>query len=124
MRPRPSVLVRRTSHGWRAEVGTPDQWLPARNLSGLFTQLRLLVDLTTARVVFKTGDDELDLLLAETRTAWRRADTATRTAQSLADRLLSRADDLSNRDIAALIGKSHQRIAQLRHQRRHNGDPG
>jgi hypothetical protein len=116
MASRPSVLVRRVGAGWRAEAGAPGQWVQARNLSGLFNQLRLLVDLNASRVVFDTGDAELDALLAEIRTAWRRADAARRTAQALADRLLSRADGLSNRDIAVLIGKSHQRVAQLRQQ--------
>jgi hypothetical protein len=126
MAPRPSVLVRRVGDRWRAEAGAPGQWIQARNLPGLFNQLRLLIDLDASRLVFHTGDAELDALLAEIRTAWRRADTARRTAQALADRLLSRADGLSNRDIAVLIGKSHQRVAQLRQRRRHHpggGDP-
>ncbi len=120
MGPRRTVLVRRVGDGWQAETGAPGQWVQARNLSRLFTQMRLLLDLATVRVVFHTGDAELDGLLVEIRTAWRRADTARQAAHGLADRLLSRADGLSNRDIAALIGKSHQRVAQLRQRRRRN----
>jgi hypothetical protein len=122
MSPRPIVTVRRVGDGWQAEAGAPGQWVQARNLSGLFTQLRLLVDLSAARVAFATGDAELDALLADIRAAWRRADTANRAAQALADRLLSRPSGLSNRDIAVLIGKSHQRVAQLRQQRQHTPD--
>jgi hypothetical protein len=121
---RPTILVRRIGDGWRAEIGAPGQWFQARNLSGLFVQLRLLVDVTAARIVFHTGDGELDELLSKVRTAWRRADTATRAAQALADRLMSRAGGLSNRDIAVLIGKSHQRVAQQRQRLHHNTDEG
>jgi hypothetical protein len=124
---RATVLVRRMDDGWRAEIGAPQRWVEARNLSGLFAQLRLLVDPTTTRLMFHTGDDELDALLDEAQAAWRRADAATRAARALADRLLSRPDGLSNRDIAALIGKSHQRVAQLRQRQRHHSnedDPG
>jgi hypothetical protein len=124
MPPRPSVTVRRVAHGWRAEIDSPRQWVQARNLSGLFVQVRLLVDLAGTRLTFRTGDDALDTLLGEIRTAWRRADAARRAAQVLADRLLSRDDGLSNRDIAAVIGKSHQRVAQLRQQHRHDADKG
>jgi hypothetical protein len=52
MAPRPTVTVRRAGDGWRAEAGASGQWFEARNLSGLFTQLRLLVDLDASRVVF------------------------------------------------------------------------
>jgi hypothetical protein len=115
---RPTVRILRDRSGWHAQLGTGAQPLRARNLSGLFTQLRLLLDVATVRMVFDTGDAELDNLLAEVRAAWRRADQVSRAAQALADRLLARADGLPNRDVAVLIGKSHQRVAQLRQQYR------
>jgi hypothetical protein len=50
---RAGVLVRRTGHGWRAEIGAPDRWFEAGNLSGLFAQLPLLVDPAPTRLMLR-----------------------------------------------------------------------
>jgi hypothetical protein len=78
------------------------------------SQLRTLVDLQTVTIEFRTGDDELDALVRELRAAQRRAETATRQVHTLTGELLARSQGWTNRDLAALIGKSHQRVAQLR----------
>jgi hypothetical protein len=108
------ITVSRTGEGWRAEIPSLDKPLGARMLCSLFVQLRTLVDLHETTVEFRTGDDELDALVRELRAAQRRAEAATRQVHTLTGELLARSQGWTNRDLAALIGRSHQRVAQLR----------
>jgi hypothetical protein len=111
---RPVITVSRAGDGWRAEIPPLGRSLRARMLHSLFVQLRALVDLQTATVEFHTGDDELDTLVRELQAAQRRAEAATRQVHALTGELLARSPGWTNRDLAALIGRSHQRVAQLR----------
>ena len=110
----PAVTVSRAEDGWRADIPTIDRSLGARALNSLFAQLRRLLDINEALIQFRTGDGELDELIRGVQTAQRQAQAATRQVRDLTDRLLSRSDGWSGRDVAVLIGKSHQRVAQLR----------
>ncbi len=111
---RPVITVSRAGVGWRAEIPALDRSIRARLLYSLFVQLRSLVDLRTTVIEFRTGDEELDELIRSLRAAQRQADAATRQVQALTSELLAHSAGWSNRDVAALIGRSHQRIAQLR----------
>jgi hypothetical protein len=111
------ITVSRAGEGWRAEIPSLGRLLRARWLYSLFVQLRTMVDLQTATVQFRTGDNELDALVRDLRAAQRRAEAATRQVHALTGELLARSQGWTNRDVAALIGKSHQRVAQLRQER-------
>ena len=114
--PRPAILIHRLDGGWRADVPARDLSLHARNLVGIFAQLRVLTDPATAAIRFRTGDPDLDQLIAEVRAACREAEAAGAKLRTLTGRLLARRDRLPIRDLAVLVGKSHQRVAQLRDQ--------
>jgi hypothetical protein len=110
------VTIGRKNNGWRAEVPTLNRCLDARALYSLFTQLRLLVDVTTAVIQVRTGDADLDGLIRSLGAAQRRADAAAGQVRTLTGRLLARTRDWPSRDVAVLIGKSHQRVVQLRRE--------
>jgi hypothetical protein len=110
----PLVLVSRADRGWRTDPAAPIGPLSARSLYRLVDELRQAAGSQGAMLVFRTGDDELDAMVRRLAVVQRRAATADRQARILVDELLSRCDDWSSRDVAVLIGRSHQRVHQLR----------
>ena len=110
----PLVLISRAGTGWRTDTTAPTGAMSSRSLFRLVTELRRAAGSAGAMVVFRTGDDELDAIVRRLGVVQHRVATADRQAQVLVDQLLSRCDDWSSRDVAVLIGRSPQRVHQLR----------
>lgn len=116
VRPRNSsvmVLVGRVGVEWRAEVAASGAVCRARSLMGLHRQVQKLLGKDVADYVFRTGDVELDRLVWQVRAVR----TTTRALQArtrlLTGRVLALSGGCSGRDLAVLLGMSHQRVQQL-----------
>jgi ribosomal protein L5 len=66
---------------------------------------------------FRTGDAELDRLLQQVRAVREAARTFDARAHRLIGRVLTLHGSGSSRDLAVLLGMSHQRVHQLKGQR-------
>jgi hypothetical protein len=109
------IIVTRTDGRWQAEVPDLDLAHEVRTLFQLDRWVRCRFGPGWINYRFRTGDPHLDQLVMaarETRRAARRTDERARrlTLQVLAATAQAR---LSGRDLAVLLGMSHQRIQQL-----------
>jgi hypothetical protein len=109
----PRVLVLREDRGWRAEIPELRQLHRARTLYALDQRVRELLGPGWVDYRFRTGDPQLDELVAGVRAGRRAAAVAEEQARELTDRALDRASGLSSRDLGVLLELSHQRIHQL-----------
>jgi hypothetical protein len=108
-----AVLVSRAGMGWQAEVAALGVVRKARSLHTLHRRVQELLGTEAVDYDFRTGDAELDRLVRQIR----RARTAVQVNEERARRLTGQALTLpsggSARDLAVLLGMSHQRVHQL-----------
>ena len=113
---RPMVIATRTGHGWRAEIVDLGVIRRARGLSTVDRQVRAILGPIIPNYQFHTGNRELDLLVAKTRSARLAARTFEDQVRLLTNRVLALPHDQSIRDLGVLLGLSHQRIHQQMHR--------
>ena len=107
------VMVSRTPGGWVAEVAALGVQRTARSLVALDRRVRELLGTDAVDYQFHTGDAELDRLVMHVRTAREAAQRNQERARRLTGQALRLPSGGSGRDLAWLLGLSHQRIHQL-----------
>jgi len=107
------VMVSRTPGGWVAEVAALGVQRTARSLVALDRGVRELLGTDAVDYQFHTGDAELDRLVMHVRTAREAAQRNQERARRLTGQALRLPSGGSGRDLAWLLGLSHQRIHQL-----------
>jgi hypothetical protein len=107
------VRVVREEHGWRAELVEPRVVRRSRTLHALDRQVRKVLGPGWVDYRFRTGDAELDRLVAGVRAARRTTQVAEELARELTEQVLERAGGLSRRELGILLDLSHQRVHQL-----------
>ena len=116
----PLVVVSAQGHEWIAEISALQASFGTASLPRVDRWARDLLGLGVTRWInyeFRTGDAARDRLVAETRAARLAAQLAEEQARQATRQLLSHVvhrADLSIRDLAVMLGLSHQRIHQLR----------
>jgi hypothetical protein len=105
--------VVREERGWRAELVEPRVLRRSRTLHALDRQVRKVLGPGRVDYQFRTGDAELDRLVAGVRAARRTAQVAEELARELTEQVLEQARGLSRRELAVLLDLSHQRVHQL-----------
>jgi hypothetical protein len=105
--------VVREERSWRAELVEPRVVRRSRTLHALDRQVRKVLGPGWVDYQFRTGDAELDRLVAGVRTARRAAQVAEELARELTEQVLEQARGLSRRELAVLLDLSHQRVHQL-----------
>lgn len=110
------VLVIREGGGWLAEVAALGVVRRARCLVTLDHQMRDLLGTNSVDYQFQTGDAELDRLVMQIRSAKGAAGRYEERARRLTRRALLLPSGGSGRDLAVLLGLSHQRVHQLMRQ--------
>jgi hypothetical protein len=115
MSPPPQITVTRVDRHWHAEVLDLDLDRQVRSLCHLDRWVRFTFGTGWIDYRFRTGDSHLDRLVARARQARREAHRADERARDLTLQVLAAADRVwwSGRDLAVLLGMSHQRINQL-----------
>ena len=113
------VLVSREPGGWVAEVAALGVVRRRRRLVTLDQQVRDLLGTNDVDYQFHTGDGELDRLVMHIRSARLAAQRLEDRARRLTGQALALPGGGSIRDLALLLGLSHQRVHQL--LRRHRG---
>jgi hypothetical protein len=114
------IIVTRIDRRWQAEVTDLDLAYEVRALFQLDRWVRYRFGPGWINYRFRTGDPHLDRLVTaarEKRRAARHIDERVRrlTLQVLA---ATAGDRFSGRDLAVLLGMSHQRVQQLQRERR------
>ena len=107
------VMVSRTPGGWVAEVAALGVQRTARSLVALDRRVRELLGTDAVDYQFHTGDAELDRLVMHVRAAREAAQRNQERARRLTGQALRLPSGGSGRDLAWLLGLSHQRIHQL-----------
>ena len=107
------VLVSREPGGWVAEVAALGVVRRRRRLVTLDQQVRDLLGTNDVDYQFHTGDAELDRLVMHVRAAREAAQRNQERARRLTGQALRLPSGGSGRDLAWLLGLSHQRIHQL-----------
>ena len=107
------VIVSRVQHTWQAEVAALQVVRRARSLAGLDRCIRMLLGTDSVDYQFHTGDAELDRLVMHVRAAREAAQRNQERARRLTGQALRLPSGGSGRDLAWLLGLSHQRIHQL-----------
>ena len=107
------VMVSRTPGGWVAEVAALGVERTARSLVALDRRVRELLGTDAVDYQFHTGDAELDRLVMHVRAAREAAQRNQERARRLTGQALRLPSGGSGRDLAWLLGLSHQRIHQL-----------
>ncbi len=107
------VMVSRTPGGWVAEVAALGVQRTARSLVALDRGVRELLGTDAVDYQFHTGDAELDRLVMHVRAAREAAQRNQERARRLTGQALRLPSGGSGRDLAWLLGLSHQRIHQL-----------
>ena len=112
----PQITVTRIESQWHAEVPALELDRQARTLFQLDRWVRCTFGPGWIDYQFRTGDAHLDRLIAHARQARREARRSDERARDLTRQVLAAADRVrwSGRDLAVLLGMSHQRIQQLR----------
>jgi hypothetical protein len=115
MSPPPQITVTRVDQHWHAHIADYDMNRQARTLYQLDRWVRFTFGPGWIDYRFHIGDADLDQLITEARQARRRARTADEQARRLTLQALVATHQarLSGRDLAVLLGMSHQRIQQL-----------
>jgi hypothetical protein len=126
-----TVVVRRDKRGWLAEAAA----LGVVQARTLHTVVRLARDLVVGSGLvtgsgaadsieyqFHTGDAELDRLVIQIRAARLAAQRLQARAQRLTGRVLTLPSGGSVRDLALLVGLSHQSVHRLMRQGGNGGD--
>jgi hypothetical protein len=107
------VMVSRCGRGWLAEVAALGTVRRRRSLAALDRCVRELLGTGSVEYHFATGDARLDRLVVQIQTTRH----ATRRNEERVQRLVEQALRLpcggSVRDLAVLLGLSHQRVQQL-----------
>jgi hypothetical protein len=119
MNRQPQITVTRIESRWHAEVPALQLNRQARTLFQLDRWVRFTFGPGWIDYRFRTGDGHLDRLIAHARQARREARGADERARDLTLQVLAAADRVrwSGRDLAVLLGMSHQRIQQLQRSR-------
>jgi hypothetical protein len=110
------VVVTRDGREWRAEIPDLGKAHRTASLVRVDEWIRALLGPGWVNYEFHTGNAELDRRVDEVRAARRSAKVAEEQARRATRRLVadaSRHINLSMRDLAVLLGLSHQRIQQL-----------
>jgi len=107
------VMVSRAPRGWVAEVAALGVERTARSLVALDRRVRELLGTDAVDYQFHTGDAELDRLVMHVRAAREAAQRNQERARRLTGQALRLPSGGSGRDLAWLLGLSHQRIHQL-----------
>jgi hypothetical protein len=107
------VMVSRSGRGWSAEVAALGVVRRRRSLAALDRCVRQLLGTGTAEYHFSTGDARLDRLVVQIQTTRNAARRHEERVQRLVEQALRLPSSGSVRDLAVLLGLSHQRIQQL-----------
>jgi hypothetical protein len=112
----PRITVTRIESQWLAQIPDLDRIHRVRTLYQLDRWVRCTFGPGWIDYRFRTGDPHFDRLITQAREARRQARRADERARDLTLQVLAAADnaELSGRDLAVLLGMSHQRIQQLR----------
>jgi hypothetical protein len=110
------VLVSRAGRGWQAEVAALGLVHKSRSLLALDRWVRELLGTADIDYRFYTGDRELDRLVMQIRAARAAARGNDERARQLTVRAAQLPASGSGRDLAVLVGMSHQRIHDLQRQ--------
>ena len=116
-------MVSRDGQGWQADLGPLGVQCRARSLRRLDREMRSLVGTRPLCYRFRTGDPQLDRLVLQARAARSAARHCEERARHLTEQILTLSCGGSDRDLAVLLGLSHQRVHQLR-QRAIKGGAG
>lgn len=109
------VIVSRETHGWQAEVAALGVVVRnRRSLYALDQRVRDLLGTSAVDYQFHTGDAELDRFVVQIRAATSAARTADARAGRLILQVLMLPGGGSGRDLAVLLGMTHQRVQQRR----------
>jgi hypothetical protein len=116
------VTISRTSEGWRALL-TGGGTLTARSPQALDRRVRAVTGMELVTYQFRTGNLELDHLVRCVRMARASVRRYEDKARQLTERVVTLSSGLSQRDLAVLLGLSHQRVYQLSVRSRAVTDP-
>lgn len=109
------VIVRREGRWWLAQAPTIGV-VRTRSLHSAVRRARQLVGEAPVHCQFHTGDAELDRLVIQIQAARAAAQQHEARAKRLTGRVLRLPSSGSVRDVALLVGLSHQRVHQLMQQ--------
>ena len=107
------VMVSRDGRQWRAEVAALGVVRRTRSLTTLDLRIRDLLGTNAVEYRFDTGDAEFDRLVLRIRAARAAARAHERRARRLTAQALRLPSGGTVRDLALLVGLSHQRVQQL-----------
>jgi hypothetical protein len=117
------VVVRREGRWWFAEASTIEV-VRTRSLHSAVRQAQQLVGDVPVHYQFYTGDAELDRLVVQIQAARAAAQRHEARAKHLIGKILTLPSGGSVRDVALLVGLSHQRVHQLMQQGSDSERPG
>jgi hypothetical protein len=111
------VVITRSAAGWQAVMAGHDP-VTARSLQALDRRIQQIMGGKVMAYQFRTGNEELDRLVRRLRISRAAARRSEDTARRLVDQVVLLQAGLSQRDLSVLVGLRHQRVYQLRAQRR------